>query len=57
MSEIKTDTIEIELFGQRIPLAYFERPGDKDTLLYLHGLGSSKADFLSANGPAGLPGY
>lgn len=57
MSEIKTDTIEIELSGQRIPLAYFERPGDKDTLLYLHGLGSSKADFLSANGPDGLPGY
>ncbi|MGM0666337.1 MAG: alpha/beta fold hydrolase [Bacteroidota bacterium] len=43
-------TIRTEIFYHNAPLQieYFIRSGHKQTVLYLHGLGCSKADFLGA---------
>lgn len=40
--------LEITYNGQKIEIAYFLRRGQKETVLYLHGLGCSKSDFLGA---------
>lgn len=40
--------LEITYNGQNIEIEYFLRHGQKETVLYLHGLGCSKSDFLGA---------
>lgn len=32
--------------GRSYTLSYFDRPGSGPTILYIHGLGCSKADFI-----------
>lgn len=48
MSPPRPGKIDIELRGRVYPLSFYHRPGDGETLLYLHGLGSDKDDFLGA---------
>ena len=43
-----SETITIEHRGRSYEIATFVRPGARKPLLYLHGLGSTKEDFLSA---------
>lgn len=40
--------LKITYKDQKIEISYFLRRGQKETVLYLHGLGCSKSDFLSA---------
>jgi pimeloyl-ACP methyl ester carboxylesterase len=50
---------ELTLFykGKRFQTGYFERPGGNGTLLYLHGLGCSRRDFLPAANVSSLRDY
>ncbi len=43
---IHYDFLEVEHGGQDYRLSHFIRPGRSGTILYLHGLGGSKADFV-----------
>lgn len=45
---IETKKIEIIYFNQPLQIEYFIRRGQKETVLYLHGLGCSKSDFLGS---------
>ena len=45
---IETRKAEITYCNRNLQVEYFLRPGQKETLLYLHGLGCSKDDFLGA---------
>ncbi|MBN2365319.1 MAG: alpha/beta hydrolase [Calditrichaeota bacterium] len=45
---IEQKTISITYNNQNFQISYFIRPGHSKTLLYLHGLGCSKDDFLSS---------
>ncbi|MEN8375894.1 MAG: alpha/beta hydrolase [Gemmatimonadota bacterium] len=44
----KPATIDVPFRGGSLSVAYLHRPGRKETLLYLHGLGSTKQDFGGA---------
>ncbi|MGC9342761.1 MAG: alpha/beta fold hydrolase [Bacteroidales bacterium] len=46
--KIETQKEEIIYRDQPLEIEYFLRHGQKETVLYLHGLGCSKADFLGA---------
>jgi pimeloyl-ACP methyl ester carboxylesterase len=50
-------SLELCLRGKTRQLRYFDRPGRKGTILYVHGLGCSKADFLGMANEANLCGY
>lgn len=41
-------TLVLEHRGRTFPIAYDHAPGADETLLYLHGLGSTRADFAGA---------
>lgn len=41
-------TAEIACKGVGIPVAYWVRPGEKGTVMYIHGLGCTKSDFEGA---------
>lgn len=43
--------------GETFQTSYFERPGGNGTLLYLHGLGCSRRDFLGAAEVSSLRDY
>ena len=45
---IKTKIIEITYQDQPLRIEYFLRPGKGETVLYLHGLGCSKDDFIES---------
>ncbi|MCJ7450023.1 MAG: alpha/beta hydrolase [Bacteroidales bacterium] len=45
---IETKKLEIIYYDQPLQIEYFLRRGQKETVLYLHGLGCSKSDFLGA---------
>ncbi len=45
---IETKKTEIIYHNQSLEIEYFLRCGQKETVLYLHGLGCSKSDFLGA---------
>lgn len=49
--------VDIDLRGQARRLRYFDRPGSEGTMLYVHGLGCSKADFLGMTREACLKPY
>lgn len=44
----RTETMVLEHRGHAFAVSYLFRPGQGETLLYLHGLGGSKEDFLGA---------
>jgi pimeloyl-ACP methyl ester carboxylesterase len=44
--DIPAQQCQISHRGIEVPVSYFIRPGSAGTLLYLHGLGASKRDFL-----------
>jgi pimeloyl-ACP methyl ester carboxylesterase len=48
---------KVPLRGRTIRLSYFDRPGDKGAILYVHGLGCSKADFLGMTEEPSLESY
>jgi pimeloyl-ACP methyl ester carboxylesterase len=54
---METNTLEIPYRGQPLQIAFFMRPGRKETILYLHGLGCSKNDFLGATHAGDLQDY
>jgi len=43
--------------GSELPVSYFIRPGSTGALLYLHGLGASKRDFLESANQDALRNY
>ena len=49
--------LEITYRGEQLQIAYFIRPGPRETILYLHGLGCSKNDFLGATCTDELQAY
>lgn len=49
--------LEITYRGEQLQIAYFIRPGTRETVLYLHGLGCSKNDFLGATSTEELQAY
>jgi pimeloyl-ACP methyl ester carboxylesterase len=49
--------LEIPYRGEQLQIAYFIRPGKRETILYLHGLGCSKDDFLGATSTDELQAY
>src|SRR5260221_720408 len=48
MSELQFAKLQIEHRDQAFNLSFFKREAGSQTLLYLHGMGSSKHDFLHA---------
>jgi hypothetical protein len=40
--------------GRSYTVSYFDRPGSGPTILYIHGLGCSKADFIDMTFPPNL---
>jgi pimeloyl-ACP methyl ester carboxylesterase len=48
MSELRFAELQIEHRNQVFNLSYFTREAKNETILYLHGMGSSKHDFLDA---------
>jgi pimeloyl-ACP methyl ester carboxylesterase len=48
MPTIESQKLKIAYQSQTLEIEYFFRPGPKETVLYLHGLGCSKNDFLDA---------
>src|SRR5258706_3872098 len=48
MSELQFAKLQIEHRDQAFNLSFFKREAGSQTLLYLHGMGSSKHDFLDA---------
>lgn len=54
---METNKLEITYRDQAVRIAYFIRPGRKETILYLHGLGCSKNDFLEATNAGDLQDY
>jgi pimeloyl-ACP methyl ester carboxylesterase len=48
MTNQPTQIVEMTaiMAGRSYTLSYFDRPGSGPTILYIHGLGSSKADFM-----------
>lgn len=57
MSDILFRQSQILHQGFEFPISYFIRPGSAQTLLFLHGLGASKHEFLGAVGYDGLRDY
>ncbi len=45
---MESKRLAIRYRGQPLHIGYFIRPGRRETILYLHGLGCSKDDFLGA---------
>jgi pimeloyl-ACP methyl ester carboxylesterase len=54
---VKTKKLEVTYPDQPLEIEYFIRLGRKETILYLHGLGCSKNDFLSATTTGNLQPY
>ena len=54
---MKTTKLEITYPDQPLDIEYFIRLGRNETILYLHGLGCSKNDFLSATTTGDLQAY
>ncbi len=54
---METKYLEITYRGQPLHIGYFIRPGRRETILYLHGLGCSKDDFLGATTADELEAY
>jgi len=54
---METKRLEIIYRDQPLQIEYFIRPGRKGTILYLHGLGCSKNDFLRATSTDELQAY
>jgi pimeloyl-ACP methyl ester carboxylesterase len=54
---IETRSITISYGNQSINVEYFLRRGLKETILYLHGLGCSKSDFIEAADITSLNDY
>jgi pimeloyl-ACP methyl ester carboxylesterase len=54
---METKKLEITYRGQPLQIEFFIRPGPKETILYLHGLGCSKEDFLGATSAGDLQAY
>lgn len=54
---METKQLEITYRGEPLRIAYFIRPGTRETIIYLHGLGCSKNDFLSATNADELKAY
>jgi len=48
---------EIKYKNEKIKLSYFIRPGSDNTILYLHGLGSTKMDFIDSIAVTDLDKY
>lgn len=42
---LKHDTLEFELYGAQVNIAYIRRPGKRPSVLCLHGFGSTKEDY------------
>jgi len=57
MAEPAFQRCDISHQGLGVPVSYFIRPGRAGTLIYLHGLGASKGDFLEAARHQGLRDY
>lgn len=57
MSEPRVGRIGLEAAPGETELSYLLREGPGVPVVYLHGLGSSKADFMGALDPAGLPSH
>ena len=54
---METKRLEIIYRDQPLQIEYFIRPGRKEPILYLHGLGCSKNDFLTATSTDELQAY
>jgi len=54
---METKKLAITYRGQPLHIGYFIRPGRRETILYLHGLGCSKDDFLGATTADELEAY
>ena len=54
---IESKKIEIDYCNQIFEIDYFFRPGQKETIVYLHGLGCSKSDFFNAIEQDSLKAY
>ena len=54
---METKELEITYRGQPLHIEFFIRPGRRETILYLHGLGCSKEDFLGATSTVDLQAY
>ena len=57
MKKIKFLKLSVNLKGSKIKISYFHRPGKKGTIIFVHGLGCSKEDFLGATKVKELKDY
>jgi pimeloyl-ACP methyl ester carboxylesterase len=57
LKPVKRDILTIRYKGVPVRIAYFIRPGQENTILSVHGLGSSKNDFARALRVHGLARY
>jgi pimeloyl-ACP methyl ester carboxylesterase len=57
MLDIAFHQCPISHLGFEFPVSYFIRPGSDPTILYLHGLGASKRDFIGAASHDALRDY
>ncbi|MEK7659294.1 MAG: alpha/beta hydrolase [Patescibacteria group bacterium] len=57
MKKIHFSYFNIKLKASKVKLSYFDRPGKKGTIVFIHGLGCSKEDFINAVKVKGLKDY
>ena len=54
---METKKVELRYLDRTLPIEYVIRPGPKEAILYIHGLGCSKNDFLGAMDRRELSAY
>ncbi len=57
MKNINLSKFPIKLKNSKIKIRYFYRPGKRGTIIFIHGLGCSKEDFIDAVKVKGLKDY